>query len=48
LTSISTLFYYARTVLRALAWDFPNDASLEAADMQFMLGPSPLVTPVLE
>ncbi|KAI9696289.1 MAG: hypothetical protein M1820_008212 [Bogoriella megaspora] len=51
LTYIYTLFYYAHTegdtVLRALAWEFPNDASLRAVDNQFLLGPSLLVTPVL-
>jgi alpha-glucosidase len=47
-----TLFYYAHTqgstVMRALAWNFPNDPSLAAADRQFFLGDSILVTPVLE
>lgn len=47
-----TLFYQAHTtgstVMKALAWEFPNDPSLAAADRQFMLGPSILVTPVLE
>ncbi|KAK5136357.1 hypothetical protein LTR08_003483 [Meristemomyces frigidus] len=33
--------------MRALAWEFPNDASLSDAFAQFMLGPSLLVTPVL-
>lgn len=46
-----TLFYYAHTrgdtVMRALAWEFPNDPSLANADRQFFLGPSILVTPVL-
>lgn len=46
-----TLFYNAHTtgatVMRALAWEFPNDPSLAAADRQFFLGPSILVTPVL-
>jgi alpha-glucosidase len=49
---IYTLFYYAHTkgdtVMRALAWNFPNDPSLTAADRQFFLGDSILVTPVLE
>lgn len=36
------------TVMRALAWEFPNDPSLAAIDNQFMVGPSILVTPVLE
>ncbi|KAF2091303.1 glycoside hydrolase family 31 protein [Saccharata proteae CBS 121410] len=47
-----TLFHSAHTtgstVMRALAWEFPNDPSLAAADRQFLLGPSILVTPVLE
>ena len=47
-----TLLYYAHTrgdtMMRALAWEFPNDKSLRAVDNQFMLGPSILVTPVLE
>lgn len=46
-----TLFYYAHTkgetVMRALAWEFPNDPSLAGADRQFFLGPAVLVTPVL-
>ena len=33
--------------MRALAWEFPNDPSLAAADRQFFLGPAILVTPVL-
>jgi alpha-glucosidase len=36
------------TVMRALAWEFPNDRSLRDTDTQFLLGPSLLVTPVLE
>ena len=47
-----TLFYAAHTtgstVMRALAWEFPNDPSLAAADRQFFLGPAVLVTPVLD
>ena len=47
-----TLFYYAhmqgQTVMRALAWEFPNDPQLAAVDNQFMLGPSLLITPVLQ
>lgn len=47
-----TLFYHAHTsgstVMRALAWEFPNDPSLAAADRQFFLGPALLVTPVLD
>jgi alpha-glucosidase len=46
-----TLFHLAhthgQTVMRALAWEFPNDPSLAAADRQFLLGSSILVTPVL-
>lgn len=46
-----TLFYYAHTqtdtVMRALAWEFLNDASLANVGNQFMLGPSLLTTPVL-
>jgi alpha-glucosidase len=34
--------------MRALAWEFPNDPSLASADRQFFLGPSILVTPVLD
>ena len=47
-----TLFYLAHstgsTVMRALAWEFPHDPSLAAADRQFFLGPAILVTPVLD
>jgi alpha-glucosidase len=47
-----TLFYNAHTrgdtVMRALSWEFPNDPSLADADRQFFLGPSILVTPVLD
>ncbi|KAK0919234.1 hypothetical protein LTR57_010985 [Friedmanniomyces endolithicus] len=43
--------YYAHTqgdtVMRALAWEFPNDPSLAGTFTQFMLGPSLLITPVL-
>ena len=46
-----TLFYKANclgeTVLRALAWEFPNDTQLKAVETQFMSGPAILVTPVL-
>ncbi|KAL8650856.1 MAG: hypothetical protein Q9210_003582 [Variospora velana] len=46
-----TLFYLAHntgsTVMRALAWEFPNDPALANADRQFFLGPAVLVTPVL-
>lgn len=34
--------------MRALWWEFPDDASLFGVDQQFMVGPSILVTPVLE
>lgn len=47
-----TLFWHANqngsTVLRALAWEFPNDPSLAAVETQFMSGPALLVTPVLQ
>ncbi len=47
-----TLFYLAHntgsTVMRALAWEFPDNPSLAAADRQFFLGPAILVTPVLD
>lgn len=46
-----TLFHQAhtagQTVLRALAWEFPDDPSLAAVETQFMSGPAILVTPVL-
>ncbi|RMY03154.1 hypothetical protein D0868_07604 [Hortaea werneckii] len=46
-----TLFYYAHTtgstVMRALAWEFPNDPTLKSVDNQFLLGPSLMITPVL-
>lgn len=49
---IYTLFYNAHnsgsTVMRALAWEFPNDPQLAGVDTQFLLGPSLLITPVLE
>lgn len=47
-----TLFHKANvageTVLRALAWEFPDDESLKAVETQFMSGPALMVTPVLE
>jgi alpha-glucosidase len=47
-----TLFHQAHTtgstVMRALAWEFPSEPQLAGVDNQFMLGPSILVTPVLE
>lgn len=49
---IYTLFHHASTtgstVMRALAWEFPNDPSLAAVQTQFLLGPSIMVVPVLE
>ncbi|KAK6387917.1 hypothetical protein LTR65_008372 [Meristemomyces frigidus] len=46
-----TLFYLSHTtgstVMRALAWEFPQDPTLAAVDNQFLLGPSLLITPVL-
>ena len=46
-----TLFHHANvageTVVRALAWEFPNDPQLKAVETQFMSGPAILVTPVL-
>lgn len=49
---IYTLFHQAHTtgstVMRALAWEFPNEPQLAGVDTQFMLGPNILVTPVLE
>jgi alpha-glucosidase len=51
LNYLYTLMFYAhtegQTVMRALAWEFPNDPSLKATYSQFLLGPSILVTPVL-
>ena len=48
---IYTTFYLAHstgsTVMRALAWEFPNDPSLASADRQFFFGDSLLITPVL-
>ncbi|CAO2658127.1 Nn.00g073870.m01.CDS01 [Neocucurbitaria sp. VM-36] len=47
-----TLFHQAHTtgstVMRALAWEFPNEPQLAGVDTQFLLGPNLLVTPVLE
>jgi alpha-glucosidase len=47
-----TLFHQAHTtgstVMRALAWEFPNEPQLANVDTQFLLGPNILVTPVLE
>lgn len=48
---IYTTFYLAHTtgstVMRALAWEFPDDPTLASADRQFLLGSSVLITPVL-
>ncbi|OJJ42298.1 hypothetical protein ASPZODRAFT_2122517 [Penicilliopsis zonata CBS 506.65] len=47
-----TLLYQAHAtgspVMRALAWNFPNDPRLADADTQFFLGDAILVIPVLE
>ena len=46
-----TLFHHANvageTVLRALAWEFPDDPQLKAIETQFVSGPALLITPVL-
>lgn len=46
-----TLFHRANvageTVLRALAWEFPDEEDLKAVETQFMSGSALLVTPVL-
>lgn len=48
---IYTTFHLAHstgsTVMRALAWEFPNEPNLANADRQFLLGSSLLITPVL-
>ncbi|KAK9470692.1 glycoside hydrolase [Dipodascopsis tothii] len=36
------------TVMRALAWEFPNEPQLAEVSTQFMLGPSLMIVPVLE
>ncbi|RAH85643.1 extracellular alpha-glucosidase aglu [Aspergillus japonicus CBS 114.51] len=47
-----TLFHLAHstgsTVMRALAWEFPNDPTLAGVDTQFLVGPSIMTIPVLE
>ncbi|KAI1147086.1 glycoside hydrolase family 31 protein [Nemania diffusa] len=47
-----TTFYLSHatgsTTMRALAWEFPDEPWLAAADRQFLLGGAILVTPVLE
>jgi alpha-glucosidase len=49
---IYTTFYLAHstgsTVMRALAWEFPNEPALASADRQFLLGGSIMITPVLD
>ncbi|KAI5924036.1 glycoside hydrolase family 31 protein [Camillea tinctor] len=46
-----TTFYLSHTTgsttMRALAWEFPEEPWLAAADRQFLLGPALLVTPCL-
>ncbi|KAI1492924.1 glycoside hydrolase family 31 protein [Biscogniauxia mediterranea] len=46
-----TTFYLSHatgsTTMRALAWEFPDEPWLAAADRQFLLGPALLVTPCL-
>lgn len=46
-----TLFHRANvageTVLRALQWEFPDDASLASVETQFMSGPAIMIHPVL-
>jgi alpha-glucosidase len=48
---IYTTFYLAHstgsTVMRALAWEFPNEPLLASTDTQFLLGGSLMVVPVL-
>jgi len=48
---IYTTFHLAHstgsTVMRALAWEFPNEPNLASADRQFLLGDSLMITPVL-
>lgn len=36
------------TVLRALAWEYPDDLSLAPVETQFLLGPALMIVPVLE
>lgn len=47
-----TLLYQAHTtdstVMRALAWEYPNDPSLASVETQFLLGPALMVVPVLQ
>lgn len=48
---IYTLFYQAHTtgstVMRHIAWEFPDYPTLANVDTQFMLGPSLMIVPVL-
>jgi alpha-glucosidase len=46
-TSLYLAHTTGSTVMRALAWEFPNDPTLANADRQFLLGSSLLITPVL-
>ncbi|KAL5596541.1 hypothetical protein BROUX41_006767 [Berkeleyomyces rouxiae] len=52
LSYLYTLFWTAHTrgdtVLRALAWEFPNEPWLATVDYQFLLGSSLMVAPVLD
>ncbi|CAI6267938.1 unnamed protein product [Periconia digitata] len=47
-TLLHTAHKTGSTVLRALSWEFPSDPSLLSTTTQFLLGPSLLITPVLE
>lgn len=48
---IYTIYHEAHTVgstvMRALAWEFPNEPQLADSDRQFLLGPALMITPVL-
>lgn len=46
-TAFASAHETGSTVMRALAWEFPNEPWLANADRQFLLGSSILVTPVL-
>jgi alpha-glucosidase len=39
---------YGETVMRALQFEFPDEEGLKAVQTQFLLGPSILITPVLD
>jgi alpha-glucosidase len=47
-----TLMYQAHTtgstVMRALAWEFPDDPSLASVETQFLVGPALMIVPVLQ